>query len=81
MKFKLTVHINIEGNKLLRTGSFSVRMVEDIPHVAHEWIRAIKKETGYRKTIIEKVIYNGDQDITEKVQAIDEAPIPDIDIF
>ncbi|MDE3840758.1 hypothetical protein C0966_15890 [Bacillus methanolicus] len=81
MKIKLTIHLDIEGNKLMRSGYFTARREEDIPGIAHEWIRQIKRETGYRNTVIEKVVYNGEQDITEKVQALDKEHIPDMDIF
>ncbi|UQD53806.1 hypothetical protein C0971_09885 [Bacillus methanolicus] len=80
MKIKLTVHLDIEGNKLMQSGSFTVRKEEEIPGIAYEWIRQIKRDTGYRNTVIEKVVYNGEQDITEKVQALDKAPIPDINL-
>ncbi|WP_248892086.1 hypothetical protein [Bacillus methanolicus] len=70
----------LKGNKLMQSGSFTVKKVENIPSIAHEWIRKIKRETGYRPTRIEKVFLNSEKDITEEVRAIDEAPIPDIDI-
>ncbi|MDE3840984.1 hypothetical protein C0966_17100 (plasmid) [Bacillus methanolicus] len=78
MRIKLTIHLDIDGNKLLQSGSFSARKEEDIPGIAYEWIQQIKRETGYRPTRIEKVIVNGEKDITEKVRTLDKAPIPDI---
>ncbi|WP_248892213.1 hypothetical protein [Bacillus methanolicus] len=71
----------LESNKLMQSESFTVKKVENIPSIAHEWIRQIKRETGYRDTIIEKVLVNNEEDITKEVREIDEAPIPDIDIF
>jgi hypothetical protein len=82
MKFILTVHLDIEGQKLMQYGDFTARRVEDIPRIAYEWIQHIKRETGYRPTYIEKVIVDSEKDITEEVRAIDEAPIPEMnDIF
>ncbi|AIE61732.1 hypothetical protein [Bacillus methanolicus] len=79
MKIKLTVHLDVEDQKLLQFGDFTVRKEEDIPGTAYEWICEIKKETGYRDTCINKVIVNNEKDITEEVREIDEEPIPDID--
>ncbi|MDE3841073.1 hypothetical protein C0966_17570 (plasmid) [Bacillus methanolicus] len=81
MIIHLKVHFDIEGNKLMQSGTFTVRKEEDIPTVAYKWIQKIKRETGYRDTRIDKVIVNNEKDITEEVRALDEAPIPDIDIF
>lgn len=62
-------------------GSFTVKKEEDIPALAYEWIKDIKKKTGYRKTVIDKVIANNEKDITEEVREINEAPIPHMDDF
>ncbi|CAH0298674.1 hypothetical protein [Peribacillus sp. Bi134] len=43
----------------------------DIPNVTHQYIHSLKRETGYRKTLIEEVIVNGTEDITEEVKAIE----------
>lgn len=79
MRIVIRVDLSIDGVKLTKSGPFTARRVEDIPGVAYEWIRSIKKDTGYRKTEILKVVYDGDKDITEKVKEIDEAPVPDMD--
>jgi hypothetical protein len=79
MWINLSIHLNIEDQKVTRSGSFMVRKEEDIPAVAYDWIRQIKKETGYRDTRIEKVMVNSKKDIKEEVRAIDKAPIPDMD--
>ncbi|MEJ9151672.1 MULTISPECIES: hypothetical protein [Bacillus] len=79
MKIKLTVHLDIEGQKLMQSGDFKARRKEDIPGIAYEWIQKLKKETGYRDTRINKVIVNNEKKITEKVREIDEEPILDID--
>jgi hypothetical protein len=81
MKIILTVHLDIEGQKLMQYGDFTARREEDISGIAYEWIQQIKRETGYRQTHIEKVIVDSEKDITEKVRALDEAPIPNIDFF
>lgn len=80
MNVTIDLHLIIDGIRNALAGVFQVRRKEDIPLVANNWIKQIKMETGYRPTVIERVIVNGDQDITEKVREIDEAPIPDIDL-
>ncbi len=80
MKIVLKVQLNIEGNRSTKGGEFNVRREEDIPQLAYDWVKYTKKETGYRKTIIEKVIWDEDNDITELVRQLDNAPIPDIDL-
>jgi hypothetical protein len=79
MRINLQIHLDIEDQNVTRSGSFTVRKAEDIPEIAYEWIRQIKRETSYRDTHIEKVLVNSEKDITEEVRKIDEAPIPDMD--
>jgi hypothetical protein len=79
MRINLQVHLNVEDQKLAQSGSFVVRKESDIPKIAHDWIRKIKRETSYRDTYIEKVLVNSEKDITEEVRKIDEAPIPEMD--
>jgi hypothetical protein len=47
------------------------------PKVAHDWIMRIRRETGYYgdESTIEKVLVDGEKDITDKVKEIDEAPL------
>jgi D-mannonate dehydratase len=77
MKASINVHLIVNGTKTLKRGSFQVLRLEDIPKVAHDWIRRIRRETGYygNESIIEQVIVDGDKDITFEVKAIDEAPL------
>lgn len=79
MKVTIDVHLIINGTKSFTGAYFNVRKEEDIPKVAYDWIMRIRMETGYfgNQSIIEKVIYNGDKDITGKVKEIDETPIPE----
>ena len=77
MRIKLEVHHIIDGSRGMQAGSFDVRYKEDIPNLAFQWIKRIKFETGYRKTIIEKVIWNNEHDITQEVIALIKAPLPD----
>lgn len=77
MRINLEIHHNIDGNRGMQAGSFNVRYKEDIPQLAFNWIKKIRYETGYRKTIIEKVIWNNEHDITEDVIALAKAPLPD----
>lgn len=80
MRIVIRIDLSIEGNRSSLSGQFTARSMEDIPVVAYEWIRSIKRGTGYRDTKILKVVYDGDKDITEKVKTIDEGPIPDLDV-
>jgi hypothetical protein len=82
MRITIDVHLIVNGTQSLKCGEFNVNKNEDISQFAYGWIKHIRRETGYygRQSIIEKVIVNGDQDITEQAKAIDEAPIPDVDL-
>jgi hypothetical protein len=82
MKVTIDVHLVIAGARTMLSGDFSVYKHDHIPVIAYDWIKKIRRETGYygNQSIIEKVIYNGDQDITDKVKEIDAAPIPDLDL-
>jgi hypothetical protein len=77
MKASINVHLKVNGTRSLKRGIFNVLRSEEIPKVAHEWIRQIRRETGYYgdKSIIEKVIVDGNKDITVEVKVIDEAPL------
>jgi hypothetical protein len=79
VEFTSKVHLNIEGTGNLLRGSFKARNKSEMPSVANNYIQSIKRETGYRKTIIEQVIVNGTEDITEEVKAIENRPIPPMD--
>jgi hypothetical protein len=77
MKASINVHLVVNGTRTLKRGIFTVLRSEDIPKVAHNWIRQIRRETGYygEDSLIDKVIVNADKDITFEVKAIDEAPL------
>lgn len=79
MRFNLEVHLVIEGTGMLARGSFAARNKGEIPKVAYEYIENIKRETGYRTTLIQKVMIDGTQDITEKIIEIENQPIPKMD--
>lgn len=71
MKVNLEVHTQINGSKGLRRGTFPVIHADfkkepdwTAAIAAYEWIREIKRQHPY-EVVIEKVIYNGDIDITE----------------
>jgi hypothetical protein len=82
MRITIDVHMIVNGTKSLKRGEFNVNRNEDIALFAYGWVKNIRMETGYfgLQSIIEKVIVNEDQDITEQVKVIDEAPIPDADL-
>ena len=82
MQFNLEVHLKIEGTGISCGGTFAARNKSEIPMVAYEYIKSIKRQTGYRTTLIEKVIINRTEDITENVNEIQNRPIqPMEDIF
>lgn len=77
MKVVIETILNIEGNRGLRRADFFVKDREfkndsdfAVAVVAYEWIQQQKSETGYRETIIEKVTWNDQYDITEIVRQI-----------
>jgi hypothetical protein len=77
MNASIDVHLVVNGTRTLKRGVWPVKKVEDIPVVTYNWIMKIRRETGYygEESLIEKVIVDGDKDITFEVKAIDEAPI------
>ncbi|MEC1524631.1 hypothetical protein P9D43_21740 [Neobacillus niacini] len=79
MYFNLEVHLCIEGTGILSKGRIAARKKSEIPLVAYQMIRDIKRDTGYRTTLIQQVIVNGTVDITEEVKIIDCMPIPPLD--
>jgi hypothetical protein len=79
VEFNIDFYINIEGTSNVLKGSFKARNKRDIPRVAYEYIKSVKHETGYRPTVIEKVIVNGSEDITDSVVGIENQPIPELD--
>ncbi|MEH7158976.1 hypothetical protein [Neobacillus drentensis] len=79
MEFNLEVHLIIEGSGLVAKGRFSTRNNKEIVNVAHNYIRSIMHDTGYRRTFIEKVIVNCTEEITEEVREIENRPIPPMD--
>jgi hypothetical protein len=82
MRITIDVHMIVNGTKSLKRGEFNARKNENIAQFAYGWIKHIRMETGYfgQQSLIEKVIVNGDQDITDQVKEIDAAPIPDADL-
>ncbi|AGK52054.1 hypothetical protein B1NLA3E_01350 [Bacillus sp. 1NLA3E] len=62
----------------MQGGKIQVRSEEDTPIVAYEWIQQIKMDTGFRKTIIEKVTWNEENDITEIVKQLMPIVVDDL---
>lgn len=77
MKASIDVHLIVNGAKTLIRGDFQIRKAEDIPKTAHNFIRQIRRESGFygEDSIIEKVIVDGEKDITFEVKVIDETPL------
>ncbi|NMD71070.1 hypothetical protein HHO41_12255 [Bacillus sp. DNRA2] len=76
MNINLQLNLNIDGNRCSCGGDFKVYRETEIPQLAYQWIQQIKKDTGYRTTLIEKVIWNNEKDITEEVNKLAKASIP-----
>ena len=66
MRFVVNLHLDIDGNRTLINNEFFCDKKMLLPKI-HSWLRDIKMETGYRKTIIEKVLVNSEHDIAEEV--------------
>lgn len=71
--------------KILQRGEFSVNAQRfnmdpdrEASRVAMEFLELIRRESHVSE--IEKVIFNGDHDITELVKQLDNAPLPDLDL-
>lgn len=86
MKITIEVHLNIEGSRMMSGGEFDVNKKDfekdanfTAAVFAYQFIEQIKNETGHRDTIIEKVIYDGVNDITEITKQI--RPIVDDSIL
>jgi hypothetical protein len=77
MKVIIETILNIVGSRGLRRGEFFVsdREFKDdanfaVAILAYEWIQEQIKESSSRETIIEKVTWNEENDITEDVKQI-----------
>jgi hypothetical protein len=84
MRISIELHMIVNGTRSLKRGGFDVNRNEDIAQFAYGWVKHVRMETGYfgNQSIIEKVIVDGDRDITDLVKAIDEAPVEELpDIF
>jgi hypothetical protein len=79
MEFLLDVNLSIEGSGVSSSGYFYARNKSEIPKVAYQFIQDTKRESGYRKMVINKVIVNGSEDITYVVKEIESRPIPPMD--
>ncbi|WP_370225311.1 hypothetical protein [Cytobacillus sp.] len=86
MRVVIQTILNFEGNRGFRNGEFHVRDSEfkkdpnfAVAVVAYEWIQQQKRESGYRETIIEKVTWNEQNDITQIVREI-EPVLPEDDL-
>lgn len=86
MRVVIQTILHVEGNRGFRNGEFHVRDSEfkkdpdfAIAVAAYEWIQQQKRETGQRETIIEKVTWNEENDITDIVREIEPA-LPEDDL-
>ncbi|MGG1678131.1 hypothetical protein ACIFOT_20690 [Neobacillus sp. NRS-1170] len=79
MEFLLDVNLTIDGSGVSSSGYFYARNKSEIPKVAYQFIQDKKWESGFRKTVIKKVIVNGSEDITQVVKEIESRPIPTLD--
>jgi hypothetical protein len=79
MELNFNVMVAIEGSRSLRFGRFKVDQLafavnpeQEAAKYGFELYQRIKRETGYRKTELLKVIYNGQNDITELVKNVEK---------
>nr|WP_309099053.1 hypothetical protein [Fredinandcohnia onubensis] len=84
MKVNIDVFLYIEGSHLRSGGAFNInpREYKDNPDlavaiVAYQYIQDIIEEVGYRETIIKKVLYEGNKDITDLTRQIKRIPPSD----
>jgi hypothetical protein len=79
MRYVVDLHLSIDENKTLQANEFHCSEENLVPKI-HAWFHKIKMETGYRETIIEKVVINDKFDIAESVReykvVIDDSWIP-----
>jgi hypothetical protein len=80
----IETHLNIEGTRNMRSGYFYVNddeFKEDedftVACVAYEWIQKQKREFGCNDIVVDKVIWNKENDITEIVRQIVPVLPPD----
>ncbi|MDP4085782.1 MAG: hypothetical protein Q8934_14345 [Bacillota bacterium] len=76
MNINIRIDYSMNRNTSYRQGSFPLggKTPEE---VAYQWWRQIKKEHSYWVEL-EKVVVNAEQDITDKIKAIENALISDI---
>jgi hypothetical protein len=79
MEFHLEVHLSIEEVGMLSRGHFKARNRSEVVKVAYQFIQNIKRETGYRRTVIEQVMVNGTADLTEQVKQMENQKLPPMD--
>jgi hypothetical protein len=84
MKVLIETQLKIEGNAGMRRGQFYVNDKEfkenpdfTVGVIAYEWIQKQKAEFGHRHTVIEKVVWNDQHDITDLVKQIRPIEPPD----
>ncbi|MFS0822191.1 hypothetical protein [Bacillus sp. 1P02SD] len=84
MKVNIDVFLDIEGSKLRSGGAFDINPREyknnpdlTVAIIAYQYIQDIIKQTGYRETLIKKVLYEGNKDITELTRQIRRIPPKD----
>lgn len=80
MVVTIDLFLIVNNTKTALGGNFHVKNVSEVPKVALDWIRKVRRDTGYygKDSIIEKVVWNGVNDITDKVREIDEVTVPDL---
>jgi hypothetical protein len=74
MKRNISFLLLVSGSKTTFGGSFYVKGGK-VAETAYEQVRNIKRETGYRPMEIVRVMVDDQEDITEEVIKIDEAPL------
>jgi hypothetical protein len=67
MKFQVDLYVIIDGNRLNQSYTFYCDRSVLVDRVS-EWLRKIKYDTGYRETVLERVMVNREFDIAEEVK-------------
>jgi hypothetical protein len=74
MNVRIQITSRTKGGKAQQSGTFPLRRRKS-EEVAFDWLQNIKRKVTYRELI--SVIVDGKEDITDKVQEMEKAPLKD----
>jgi hypothetical protein len=64
--FEVEMYYLIDGHRNRSSNRFNCSR-NGLPSKISGWLKDIKMETGYLKTVVEKIILNGSEDILEEI--------------